>query len=131
MIPPGGGCRLQTCRGLAAQWFDSTLRTSEVYFCAFTIGDINFDALSMKCSACQLPPVICRRIDLAVVCAQPTLAPEAIIGCFDKAREESDGVGGDIYETSPSISYLSSGSHAVVRLNRFYNLFMRPSLRDL
>ena len=24
---PGGGCRLQTCRGLAAQWFDSTLRT--------------------------------------------------------------------------------------------------------
>ena len=27
MILPGGGCRLQTCRGLAAQWFDFTLRT--------------------------------------------------------------------------------------------------------
>ena len=27
MTLPGGGCRLQTCRGLAAQWFDSTLRT--------------------------------------------------------------------------------------------------------
>jgi len=27
MILPGGGCRLQPCRVLAAQWFDSTLRT--------------------------------------------------------------------------------------------------------
>jgi hypothetical protein len=27
MILPGGGCRLQTCRDLVAQWFDSTLRT--------------------------------------------------------------------------------------------------------
>ena len=27
MILPGGECRLQTCRGLASQWFDSTLRT--------------------------------------------------------------------------------------------------------
>ena len=30
MILPGGGCRLQTCRGLAAQWFDSTLRTKHI-----------------------------------------------------------------------------------------------------
>ena len=27
MILPGGGSRLQTLGGLAAQWFDSTLRT--------------------------------------------------------------------------------------------------------
>jgi len=27
MILLGSGCRLQTCRGLAAQWFNSTLRT--------------------------------------------------------------------------------------------------------
>jgi hypothetical protein len=27
MILPGGECRLQTCRGLATQLFDSTLRT--------------------------------------------------------------------------------------------------------
>ncbi len=32
MILPGGGCRLQTCRGLAAQWSDSTLRTFSVAF---------------------------------------------------------------------------------------------------
>ena len=34
MILPGGGCRLQTCRGLAAQWFDSTLRTFRLQLCA-------------------------------------------------------------------------------------------------
>ena len=32
MILLGSGCRLQTCRGLAAQWFDSTLRTVDVFY---------------------------------------------------------------------------------------------------
>ena len=38
MILPGGGCRLQTCRGLAAQWFDSTLRTSVDVFHPMSSG---------------------------------------------------------------------------------------------
>ena len=62
MIPPGGGCRLQTCRGLAAQWFDSTLRTSGgLYSCFFYDRRHHFFyPLSMKHHACRLPPGICR-----------------------------------------------------------------------
>jgi len=41
MILPGGGSRLQTLGGLAAQWFDSTLRTYSILFATLIMNSIS------------------------------------------------------------------------------------------